>query len=348
MQQATFSRNMLQRLNTALGDLEVDIDAVARRLSRDRGLYDGERPSRVLHNHDDVLWQALEAESGDPFLGLHTGVLVGIQRGGMALEYLFLSCPTFGDALGKSQNYTRLLSDALRTEVRKEGNVCIVRFWFVDDKLTTLRHINEMTLAGFFKFFQYVTGGDFKALWVAMRHAKPQGDDSGSHDSEYQRVLQCPVRFGESHYAIAFDASVLERVSLMPEPTLYQLHQQVIDRQMAEMEREALAHKVRDIIAELLPLGDVGFERVAEHLDMRPSQLRYQLAEVGTNFSQLLSEYRLELAKHLLANTELSIDEILLQTGFSEPSPFYRAFKRGTGVTPVAYRDQHKGGGRAA
>jgi AraC-like DNA-binding protein len=334
---------MLQRLNTALNDLEVDIDAVARRLSRDRGLFDDERPSRVLHNHDDVLWQALEAESGDPFLGLHTGVLVGMQRGGMALEYLFLSCPTFGDALNKSQNYTRLLSDALRTEVKREGKTCVVRLGFIDEELTTLRHINEMALAGFFKFFQYVTAGDFKPLWVSMRHARPQDDDS-----EYQRVLQCPVRFNESHYGIAFNASVLERPSLMPEPTLYQLHQQVIDRQMAEMEREALAHKVRDIIAELLPLGDVGFERVAEQLEMRPSQLRYQLAEVGTNFSQLLSEYRLDLAKHLLANTELSIDEILLQTGFSEPSPFYRAFKRGTGLTPVAYRDQHKGDGRAA
>lgn len=343
MQQATFSRNMLQRLNTALHDLEVDIDAVARRLSRDRGLFDDERPSRVLHHHDDVLWQALEAESGDPFLGLHTGVLVGTQRGGMALEYLFLSCPTFGDALGKSQQYTRLLSDALRTEVRREGDVCMVRFRLEDPKLTTLRHINEMTLAGLIKFFQYVTGGDFRLLWVAMRHARPLADDG-----EYQRILQCPVRFEEPHYAIAFDASVLERASLMPEPTLYQMHQQVIDRQMAEMEREALAHKVREIIAELLPLGDVGFERVAEQLDMRPSQLRYQLAEVGTNFSQLLSEYRLELAKHLLADTTLSIDEILLQTGFSEPSPFYRAFKRGTGLTPVAYREQHKGGGRAA
>lgn len=343
MQQATFSRNLLQRLNTALNDLEVDIDAVARRLSRDRGLFDDERPSRVLHNHDDVLWQALEAESGDPFLGLHTGTLVGMQRGGMALEYLFLSCPTFGDALGKSQQYTRLLSDALRTEVRKDGDTCIVRFRFDDPKLATLRHINEMTLAGLFKFFQYVTGGDFTLRWASMRHARPEGDIS-----EYQRVLQCPVRFDEAHYAIAFDAEVLARPSLMPEPTLYLLHQQVIDRQMADMEREALAHKVREIIAELLPMGDVGFERVAEHLEMRPSQLRYQLAEVGTNFSQLLSEYRLDLAKHLLADTDLSIDEILLQTGFSEPSPFYRAFKRGTGLTPVAYRAQHKGGGRAA
>lgn len=337
MQQATFSRNLLHRLNTALNDLEVDIDAVARRLARDRGLFDDERPSRVLHHHDDVLWQALEAESGDPFLGLHTGTLVGMQRGGMALEYLFLSCPTFGDALGKSQQYTRLLSDALRTEVRKEGDACIVRFHFENPKLATLRHINEMTIAGLFKFFQYVTGGDFKLQWVSMRHARPEGDIS-----EYQRVFQCPVRFDDAHYAIAFNAEVLSRPSLMPEPTLYQLHQQVIDRQMADMEREALAQRVREIIAELLPMGDVGFERVAEQLEMRPSQLRYQLAEVGTNFSQLLSEYRLDLAKHLLAKTDLSIDEILLQTGFSEPSPFYRAFKRGTGLTPVAYREQHK------
>ena len=40
----------------------------------------------------------------------------------------------------------------------------------------------------------------------------------------------------------------------------------------------------------------------------------------------------------LLAGTEESIDEIVYLTGFSEPSTFYRAFKRWVGMTPIEYR----------
>ena len=42
--------------------------------------------------------------------------------------------------------------------------------------------------------------------------------------------------------------------------------------------------------------------------------------------------------KRLLAGTDESIDEIVYLTGFSEPSTFYRAFKRWVGMTPIEYR----------
>jgi len=77
---------------------------------------------------------------------------------------------------------------------------------------------------------------------------------------------------------------------------------------------------------------------VAERLDIKPRSLRTRLTDVGTNFNQLLADYRCNLAKRLLAKTDESIDEIVYLTGFSEPSTFYRAFKRWVGQTPVEYR----------
>lgn len=38
-----------------------------------------------------------------------------------------------------------------------------------------------------------------------------------------------------------------------------------------------------------------------------------------------------------------SIDEIVYLTGFSEPSTFYRAFKRWSGMTPIEYRKTAQG-----
>ena len=47
-------------------------------------------------------------------------------------------------------------------------------------------------------------------------------------------------------------------------------------------------------------------------------------------------------ARRLLADTEEPIDNIVYLTGFSEPSTFYRAFKRWSGMTPVQYRDRKR------
>jgi AraC family transcriptional regulator len=47
---------------------------------------------------------------------------------------------------------------------------------------------------------------------------------------------------------------------------------------------------------------------------------------------------RIELAKQLLANRELSVTMIALDVGFSETSTFTAAFHRLTGQTPSCYR----------
>ena len=77
---------------------------------------------------------------------------------------------------------------------------------------------------------------------------------------------------------------------------------------------------------------------MAQRLGILPRRLRSQLADAQTSFNQVLADYRCRLAKRLLAQTSESIEQIVYLTGFSEPSTFYRAFKRWTNVTPIEYR----------
>lgn len=64
----------------------------------------------------------------------------------------------------------------------------------------------------------------------------------------------------------------------------------------------------------------------------------------GTTVMQYLDTLRMENAKQLLRETELSINEIVLQSGYVDKSNFFRKFKKVNGLTPVQYRGMFPAG----
>jgi transcriptional regulator GlxA family with amidase domain len=58
----------------------------------------------------------------------------------------------------------------------------------------------------------------------------------------------------------------------------------------------------------------------------------------GFGFSTLLSTLRMDLASHLLKNTNRTIVDIAIECGFGSERNFYRRFKEMTGYTPKEYR----------
>jgi AraC-like DNA-binding protein len=57
-----------------------------------------------------------------------------------------------------------------------------------------------------------------------------------------------------------------------------------------------------------------------------------------TTFTHKLQEIRIEQAKRLLLTTNLTMEEIIGLSGFSEKSYFHRSFKKSAGMTPGQYR----------
>ena len=72
---------------------------------------------------------------------------------------------------------------------------------------------------------------------------------------------------------------------------------------------------------------------------MHPNYLSsYIKKHTGRTFAEILSDYRVAQAKHLLASTVLTVEEISSLLGYSEPLSFHNMFKRQTGVTPSQFR----------
>jgi AraC family transcriptional regulator len=60
----------------------------------------------------------------------------------------------------------------------------------------------------------------------------------------------------------------------------------------------------------------------------------------GLPSHQYLVRPRLELAKHLLVDCDMSIAEVAMHTGFYDKSHFSHHFKRACGVTPAIFRNR--------
>lgn len=60
--------------------------------------------------------------------------------------------------------------------------------------------------------------------------------------------------------------------------------------------------------------------------------------ETGLTFSELLIQKRIALARKMLMETNLPIQDIMEQVGYKDYSCFIKLFKKHTGYTPYAYR----------
>ncbi|MGG1617745.1 AraC family transcriptional regulator [Paenibacillus sp. NRS-1782] len=60
--------------------------------------------------------------------------------------------------------------------------------------------------------------------------------------------------------------------------------------------------------------------------------------ETGSSFKDLLNRKKINVAKELLKETNMSVEKIALNVGYNEPSSFFKMFKKYTNMTPSEYR----------
>ena len=84
---------------------------------------------------------------------------------------------------------------------------------------------------------------------------------------------------------------------------------------------------------------DLSLDMVAEHVGLNPAYFSTLFKkETGVNFSTYLLNHKIDNAKLLLANSNLSLINIAIEVGFDNQSYFSNVFKKATGMTPKQYR----------
>ena len=248
------------------------------------------------------------------------------------LDYLVEHCRDLGQVYRTIQRYRAIVMEitppALETTADEARFGCV----YPDPFVVHAPGIVELRLAFWLLKGRNVTGVDWTPRAIYLQ--SPETDRA-----TYERVFRCPVYNDADQTRLVFDAALLETTVTHADTQLHHYLKQIADEVVSRLpQRQGFRHTVQACIARILKEGDSHLESVARELNVSTRTLQRRLEEEGTTFAALLDEARRTAALEYLKDRRISIADTAILVGFSEPSTFYRAFKRWTGTTPASWR----------
>lgn len=317
----------------------LDADAIAAEAGIDPAWL-ADPDSRVPLEHDIRLWEVISRQP----VGLELGAELGLHGLGV-VGYAMRHHGTVGEAFAWQQRYKALVHpDVLPHMERRSGPAAdrVVFTHAAPPPFQRLREPIDAYAASIVSTLQGLSGRSLRAAFVTLPLSRP------ADPSRHETFFACPVAWDGPQIEVAFDAGVLDLPLPRSDPHLFGYLSRRADQLLAALPTSAtLADRVRQAIGAALARGEPRLGSVARDMVMSGRTLQRRLTDEGTRFADLVDAARRERAMLLLEDASISCTEIAFLLGYTEAAPFFRAFKRWTGMPPQAYRTR-KGRRRAA
>jgi AraC-like DNA-binding protein len=288
--------------------------------------------ARISQRQYALLIRALRRQLRDELWGLLSHPLPPGSFGQCMRQ--LVRCATLGEALRDGFAwYHLLLHDFVPRLTVSKGHA---HLQFV------LRRASDAQLDYAVKAFMLLAFNAFSWL-VARRVPLLEVDYTAEQtSSDSSRVYQVPIRYGQPHVGLWFDARWLALPVVQSPQSLREfLAGSPANLIVRYRDTSSLTERIRRLLRKQLGSELPSLEEVGEALAVTPQTLRRRLRDEGRGFQQIKDELRRDAAIEYLLHTPLPLLEIANRVGFSEASTFHRAFKQWTGVAPGEYRLAH-------
>ncbi|MCP4049039.1 MAG: AraC family transcriptional regulator [Gammaproteobacteria bacterium] len=268
--------------------------------------------------------------TGDEAFGLRAAsVYVPSQLG--ALGYAWQASLTLRKACSRLQRFGRVVNDKAIVRVEdKDGCMVVTLKLDVPSECEAVR--DDSTLSMVTMMCRLVSGDFFRLQAVNFKHPEPRDI------KPYFEYFGCQLNFDQDENQLLIPLSLADEVLAGANPELAMLNDQVVTRRLALLDRNDIVARVQSELLDQLPNGNVSDDSVAASMYMSVRTLHRKLTNADSNFRTLLVETRRNLAEQYIMDNSLTLTEISLLLGFSEPSSFSRAYKSWTGTAPSEAR----------
>lgn len=267
---------------------------------------------------------------GDEAFGIRSAsVYVSSQLG--ALGHAWLASLTLRKAFVRLERFIRVVNDKAVVLV-KDADGCMVVTLKLDIPSDCAPVRDDGALALITRMCRLVYGDHFRLTAMNFKRDTPRDI------KPYFEYFGCQLNFDQAENQLLIPLTIADEFLAGGNSELALLNDQVVMRRLAFMDRNDIVTRVQSALMEQLPNGQVSDDSVANVLHMSVRTMHRKLTEVDHNFRTLLVEMRRDLAEHYITDNSLTLTEISMLLGFSEPSSFSRAFKSWTGLAPSEVR----------
>jgi AraC-like DNA-binding protein len=197
--------------------------------------------------------------------------------------------------------------------------------------ITDARQLQLGAVAVAFNVMQDLFGRRWQPVAVTFATRAP------SDLRPFHQFFRAPLRFDSDESAVVFERRWLDR-PLPPVDAAFrsQVAAELRERQSAILEN--LPAAVRRIVRKRLIVGEGGMDEVAAAFGMHRRTLDRHLSRHGVLYSELVESVKQDVARQLLRDTGLQVQQVAESLHFSSAANFATAFRRWSGMTPSEYR----------
>lgn len=287
--------------------------------------------ARVSGHQYTLLMQTIWATMQDEFMGFMESPS---KPGTFAtMCYLVIRCHNLRAVFQRASAFYNLFEKPLYLALSEQDELATLTIETEAQIYDPHHFLQESLLVIWHRLACWLTGHQIELTTSCFSYPAP------NHVKEYRHLFNSPLQFNQPKTGISFHKRYLDLPVLRDERALKQFLKTSPADLLAKPDGSSTyAARIRAIISRDFNVTVPDFEQIAQQINVSPQTLRRRLKEENTSYQEIKDQLRRDIAIHHLSRNELSINDIALRVGFTEPSTFHRAFKKWTGMTPGAYR----------
>jgi AraC-like DNA-binding protein len=262
---------------------------------------------------------------------VHFGLLAGrlwrLGDFGLIAE-LARHSATVADALRTWAVYQHLNSGGALSFVVRQGDFVDFGYAIYYPGVSGADQLCDAALAGGMNIMRELCGASWVPSDVLCSRARPLDT------APYLNTFKVRPQFNAEFSALRFPARWLDRRIEGADPQRLRLAQARADAAGSP----SLLHQVFRALRLLLLQGTHSGDAVAQMLSLHRRTLNRRLKVEHTTFQDVLDQVRFDVARQLLSETDMKLDDVAAALGYASLSPFMRAFRRWSGATPERWR----------
>lgn len=236
------------------------------------------------------------------------------------------------DALKRAEQLFAILDCGIDFELVQNKSRATLRIntGNIDDPVGLF--IQETMLTTLHRLAGWLIGAHLPLLLVRLGRKAPQ------HSDEYPRMFRAPIEFSSHESSLDFDVGFLDK---MTSRRRHEVTEIVKTAPLGLLQHSPMDGSYYLRVKNILRLTSQDIPKlpdVAAELGLTEQTLRRKLQLENQSFRNIRNDFLLDYALKMLAQNQVSLDEISLKLGFSELSAFNRAFRQWTGQPPATYR----------